>query len=1488
MMPIDNRTRVRVLAGLTIIVATAACQISNAAPILWSGLGADQNWSTPGNWVGNVPPGASDDVKFSDQGGGGSFGVVDNIVDANTINLSLQYANTNNSVVHTTQINPGVTLTLNGTGGLINGNETQNDTRVTNTITGVGGTLVVSNTAATINVRQAASVSVANRTTLDMSGLDTFNATVARLTVGLAGSGTINRATGRLLLARTNSITTSGAAPQVDVSDSVGSSNNGSGSTLTLGQTNAFFTDSITVARGRESSGNMNFNSVFTSPSVFIRGTNGLTSRVSLWTIGDAATQTGTITCRGTVDFTAGTLDAMVDQLIVCRPSVGTTDASQSQGTLNVGAGNLDVNTFIIGNQRTNNAANALAVASFTGTTINVHSNLFLTLTTGGTGAAATSGTLNLTNSTLVTPGITNGGGGTTVMNLDTTTLTVSNQMGNATEPIGTLSTANSTFQLAADAGAPAVTVSTLTVNGASDVINVISAPPGIGQYPLIVFTSLGNQAPDFTTGTLPPGIQGYISNNTSSVDLVITNSTIRTDTWRGNVNGNWDTTTLNWFSGSAVAYQQNDPVVFDDTATGTRNVNLTTVLTPDGIAVNNSSGDYTFSGSGSLSGSAGINKSGTSTLTLNETGGDDFSGGISVSQGTLVLDSANSTISGGLTISAGATAQIGNNDVNGNLLTPVANDGSLVLDRSDNLVLSTSISGAGALVKQGAGTLTLSNVVMAYTGDTPVFQGTLALAGTASLSNSANVVVSNATFDVTGIASGATSLNNLSINNSVLNLGSTNAFTAPITANFVSMGGSANTINVSALPAIASYPTIITLVQTVSGFSGFNPTLGSLPAATPPYQGTIQQSQDGLSMQLKLTAGPSGQRTSVLWSGADVPNLNTNWSDAQNWQPSGAPVAGDNVIFNNTGAQTTSALNTPGGGITAFIPDFVDNIVDGNFTLSTLVYTNYGNLYHNTFIKKGDVLSVTNSALTIGGADTGASTQTGFVTVIGTNATLNVNNTNANIQVWLGNAASGGSQATLDLSALDTFTSTNSRITVGASINNTVNRVSGILYLARTNTIAATFQTASPETGTTTANAAVVVGDANSNAGSASSLYLGLVNNINADTIVIGRQKASAHLLFNPIYANIAPYPTATIAGYSSNRVSLFEVGNAVTNTGTTTFTADTTFGGGFVNALVDILNVGRASSAASGSGTTTGTLNFDAGTIDANTLNIGYQPTTGTKVGIGSVGVASNTVIGAAANLIVNGNLTLGIAGGGGGATTTSGTLNITNGTVSANAIITGTNSVSAINLIGGHLNVATTIGSAGAPLGTLSLTPMNTPDNSNTVLQVPASLSPSVVVSTLNIDGLTSTTNLINISSVAPVTAPMELPVIQYTTLNNNGGTFNVGLGSLPAGYAGYLTNDTTLNAIAVVITTAAPPAVPPTIQKITISGGNIIISGTNNAGTAGTFHLLTSTNIALPVTNWTVLSSGNFDSSGNFNVTNAIDSTKPDGFYILQVP
>src|SRR5262249_45661414 len=159
-------------------------------------------------------------------------------------------------------------------------------------------------------------------------------------------------------------------------------------------------------------------------------------------------------------------------------------------------------------------------------------------------------------------------------------------------------------------------------------------------------------------------------------------------------------------------------------------------------------------------------------------------------------------------------------------------------------------------------------------------------------------------------------------------------------------------------------------------------------------------------------------------------------------------------------------------------------------------------------------------------------------------------------------------------------------------------------------------FQTTSITNGTTTANAALVVADCNQNAGSRSFLYLGQVNNLFADSIGIGRQKAGATLTFNSTYANVLPYPTLTLRGFSAGRVPILEIGDSAGNTGSTTLPADADLRGGIVDASVDILTVGRASSGGT-SGTTTGTLEFDAGTINANPLTIGFLPAANTKVG-------------------------------------------------------------------------------------------------------------------------------------------------------------------------------------------------------------------------------------------------------------------------------
>jgi hypothetical protein len=74
--------------------------------------------------------------------------------------------------------------------------------------------------------------------------------------------------------------------------------------------------------------------------------------------------------------------------------------------------------------------------------------------------------------------------------------------------------------------------------------------------------------------------------------------------------------------------------------------------------------------------------------------------------------------------------------------------------------------------------------------------------------------------------------------------------------------------------------------------------------------------------------------------------------------------------------------------------------------------------------------------------------------------------------------------------------------------------------------------------------------------------------------------------------------------------------------------------------------------------------------------------------------------------------------------------------------------------------------------------------------------------------------------------------------------------------------------------------------PYITSISLSGANLIINGTN--GSAGQqFEILSSTNVALPLANWTSISTDTF-TGGDFAVTNAINAGEPQRFYLIRVP
>ena len=120
---------------------------------------------------------------------------------------------------------------------------------------------------------------------------------------------------------------------------------------------------------------------------------------------------------------------------------------------------------------------------------------------------------------------------------------------------------------------------------------------------------------------------------------------------------------------------------------------------------------------------------------------------------------------------------------------------------------------------------------------------------------------------------------------------------------------------------------------------------------------------------------------------------------------------------------------------------------------------------------------------------------------------------------------------------------------------------------------------------------------------------------------------------------------------------------------------------------------------------------------------------------------------------------------------------------------------------------------------------------------------------------------------------------------TSINSNGlataGTVSQNTAATVRG--DYLAQFGTLQVM--VLAAAGNPV--PVIVSFSITGNNLVLGGTN--GAAGkNYYILTSTNVALPLTNWTPLATNSFDVNGNFRSTNGIDVTRPQSFFILHVP
>uniref|UniRef100_UPI0025FEA18F autotransporter-associated beta strand repeat-containing protein n=1 Tax=Limnohabitans sp. Rim8 TaxID=1100718 RepID=UPI0025FEA18F len=237
--------------------------------------------------------------------------------------------------------------------------------------------------------------------------------------------------------------------------------------------------------------------------------------------------------------------------------------------------------------------------------------------------------------------------------------------------------------------------------------------------------------------------------------------------------------------------------------STGT--LNATSISAGGAISISNS-GAATLSGAIANNGAnaASLVKSGAGTLTLSGT--NTYTGGTTVSAGTLQLGAG------------GATGSIEGN---------VTNNATLAFNRSDDLTYANVISGTGSVTKMAANSLTLTGD-NTYSGGTSISEGTVKAGSATALGTGAISVSDSAALDLNGQTMTSTGVLTLqgtgvSATGALLNSGST----AATYAGALALGANSSIMSGTSITSTISLTNTDALVG-----GGFTLTLGGVSTA--------------------------------------------------------------------------------------------------------------------------------------------------------------------------------------------------------------------------------------------------------------------------------------------------------------------------------------------------------------------------------------------------------------------------------------------------------------------------------------------------------------------------------------------------------------------------------------------------------------------------------------------------------------------------------
>ncbi len=1469
------KTPIRLVRLEVISLAVAFLASFASAQSIWNTPSG--NWSSPGSWSPAVVPTAGTNVVFTNNTGAATIpGTVDNTVDGSFSGAiaALQFSqNTNNGGVifyHAMNIASGQTLTVsNGltvgtlTDGVGNGAGT--NVYVNAQIAGAGGRLNV--TGGSLVVNQASAQAGAHLAVLNMTNLDTFTANIGRLQVGVANG--VNRAEGNLFLAKTNTITLFGTAPQLFLGFNNGNNNGNNGfPILQLGESNAFFVDSITISADKQGNpaSRVLFNPVFTNsnPYAYFRGTNGGTSRVSSWVLGNNGGQTTTgSTSDATNDFSFGILDAMVDTMTIgiSEKGAGATVGSGT-GTFTFTAGTNNVNSLILG-QRICTAGNSVGSGTMNvnGTaTLIVNNAICLSQWAAGNNVFG-AGNLNVNGGTVLANTITNGvpgGGNLANVTINGGTLGITSLLGSVgttASPINNLSLSDSILQMPVSGLQTNAVAAGVTAGGTTNIINITSVPASVitypTQFPLIAYGGSGLSGFNFGVSNLPGTYQGFISNNTanSTIDLVLTGgpNSISTLEWKGSAGANWNTITLNWLNGaSPVAYFDGASVLFDDNATGPTAVNISSTVSPASVTVSNSALNYSLSGSG-IGGSGGITKYGS---------------------GTLLFTNSGNAFLGNVTINAG-TVQFGAGGTSGTLPATgsVTDNGNLVINHSNNHALANTISGSGTLTQSGSNVLTVS-AANGFNGTAVVNSGTLVLSGVLSggMTNAPGSTVGGSGTNVgvvnvsgviqpsAGTATPATftagGLNLLSGATLKFNLTGADATVGSGINDLLELTGNLNANN-----------NVISVIFAGVPQTGVPYTLIDFPSGT--QSGTLSL-VTGTHFSAAINQGTSPVTLTLSGSGANLkwaPGVTNLWdvgvtSNWLNGASSDVFYSGDHVLFDDSVGVATNVIVGAG----AVYP----NVVTVNSSANNFVISGPGRISGQASIQKSGSSILTLASgnndfsnavqVTAGTLRLGANGAAGHGTVFITNgAVLDLNaSTMAGSAVVSGTGIAGNGAV----------------VNNGFILNGDQHAFDAgtTLFLAGDTSISSTNRW-------DIRNGSLTSFDGNPwNLTLVGSNDFHLVN-ATVDPALGNVDVQSGRLVIETTTLQVS----STWANDQAHAISV-ESGAQLSLSPSTAVTLGRT-----INLNSGSLQNSGGNSVVNGPFNLQGSANIDvsAGTLEIDSAITGsgsLTKTSGQALKLTGVNTYTNSTLVSGGSLSLNDSAAISnsvyvnVAA---GATIDVSTRSDTTFALGVGQTLQGNGSVFGSLLVSPGSTV-----SPGASLTSIgALTVTNTSALSGTaVMKLNAGSDTSDVL--LSTNGLTcgGTIVVTNLSGTFTNGEKFQL----FVSTNFSGTFASVILPNAPGlTWTNNLAVDGTLTA-----GVASGPAPQPYITSVRLSGTNLVLNGTN--GLAGEqYDLMTSTNLAVALSNWTSVTSGTF-SSGNFSITNPLTSGSARQFYIIRIP